>query len=112
MNRFAGVIITVVAIAALIGAALGWRFPFPGSRSETASVNGRSSQRLAAGQPRLAAGQPKRTVNAVGQQANTTTARNGAGTTVAENSNSTSPQIPDDTTGGNSSTNDGVPAMW
>lgn len=105
MNRFAGVIITVVAIAALIGAALGWRFPFPGSRSETASVNGRPSQRLAAGQPR-------RTVNAVGQQTNTTTAQNSGGTTVSQNPNSTSPQLPDDTSGGNSNISDGVPAMW
>ncbi|HEY9606271.1 MAG TPA: hypothetical protein V6C85_31985 [Allocoleopsis sp.] len=36
MNRFAGILITVVAIAALIGAALGWRFPFPG-QNRTAS---------------------------------------------------------------------------
>jgi hypothetical protein len=27
MNRFIGLIITVVAVAALVGAAIGWRFP-------------------------------------------------------------------------------------
>ncbi len=30
MNRYVGVIITLVAVAALIGAAIGWRFPFLG----------------------------------------------------------------------------------
>ncbi|HEY9725153.1 MAG TPA: hypothetical protein V6D50_01780 [Chroococcales cyanobacterium] len=105
MNRFAGVIITVVALAALIGAALGWRFPFPGSRSETASVNGRSS-------PRLTAGQPIRTGNTVSQPTNTTTARNSSGTTVAKNSNSTTPELPAETTGGDTTTNEGVSAMW
>ncbi len=105
MNRFAGIIITVVAVAALIGAALGWRFPFPGSRSDTASVNGRSSQPLTARQP-------TRTSNAVGQPTNTTTARNSAGTTVAENPNSTTPELPAETTGGDTTTNEGVPAMW
>lgn len=30
MSRFIGLIITVVAVAALIGAAIGWRFPFLG----------------------------------------------------------------------------------
>ena len=105
MNRFAGIIITVVAVAALIGAALGWRFPFPGSRTETASVNGDSSRKLTAGQPR-------RTVNAVSQPTNTTTARNSTGTTVAGNSNPTTPELPAETTGGDTTTNDGVPAMW
>jgi hypothetical protein len=111
MNRFAGAIITVVAVAALIGAALGWRFPFPGSRSDTASVNGRSSQRLTAGQPR-------RTSNAVGQPTNTTTARNSGGTqntggtTVSQNPTSTAPELPAETTGGDTTTNEGVAAMW
>ena len=36
MNRFIGLIIMVVAIAALAGAAIGWRFPFLG-RSRSAN---------------------------------------------------------------------------
>lgn len=30
MNKFVGLLITVVALAALAGAAIGWRFPFLG----------------------------------------------------------------------------------
>ena len=66
MNRFAGIIITVVAIAALIGAALGWRFPFPGqnrtanqlrtSPQTTEQANQRTTQQ--ANQTRLRSSQP------------------------------------------------------
>ena len=66
MNRFAGIIITVVAIAALIGAALGWRFPFPGqnrtanqlrtSPQTTQQANQQTTQQ--ANQTRLRASQP------------------------------------------------------
>jgi cytoskeletal protein RodZ len=70
MNRFVGLIITVVAIAALIGAAIGWRFPFLGQnqranqlaqqRSQNQTTNGRRTQ--PANQPNTPA--PNNTPNA------------------------------------------------
>lgn len=47
MNRFIGLIITVVAIAALAGAAIGWRFPFLGqSRSANELGTAPGSRRI------------------------------------------------------------------
>ncbi|HEY9635733.1 MAG TPA: hypothetical protein V6D14_20175 [Coleofasciculaceae cyanobacterium] len=58
MNRFIGLIITVVAVAALIGAAIGWRFPFLGGsgRGGNSSLlsqdqSGRRAQPLNNNQP-------------------------------------------------------------
>ncbi len=39
MNRFIGLIITVVAVAALVGAAIGWRFPFLGQNRTASRVS-------------------------------------------------------------------------
>lgn len=44
MNRFVGLIITVVAIAALIGAAIGWRFPFLGQNQRANQLAQQGSQ--------------------------------------------------------------------
>ncbi|HAA31744.1 MAG TPA: hypothetical protein DCE56_33660 [Cyanobacteria bacterium UBA8553] len=49
MNRFIGLIIMVVAIAALAGAAIGWRFPFLGSNRSATQIS--TSQEGTQGQP-------------------------------------------------------------
>lgn len=44
MNRFIGLIITVVAVAALVGAAIGWRFPFLGQNRTASRVSNTAIQ--------------------------------------------------------------------
>jgi cytoskeletal protein RodZ len=44
MNRFIGLIITVVAVAALVGAAIGWRFPFLGRNQRATQQIGNTAQ--------------------------------------------------------------------
>lgn len=44
MNRFIGLIITVVAVAALVGAAIGWRFPFLGQNRTASRVSNTALQ--------------------------------------------------------------------
>ena len=49
MNKFIGLIIMVVALAALAGAAIGWRFPFLGSNRTASQIN--TAQEGTQGQP-------------------------------------------------------------
>lgn len=87
MNRFIGLLITVVAIAALAGAAIGWRFPFPG-RSRTANQIGTA--------PETTQNQP--TSQARPLRANQPTAQ-------AQNNNPTTAQTPDATVNPESTAN-------
>ncbi|MBD1806664.1 hypothetical protein H6F98_14535 [Microcoleus sp. FACHB-SPT15] len=50
MSKFLGIILTVVGVAALVGAAIGWRFPFIGQS--------RSSNQVETVQDAPTAGQP------------------------------------------------------
>lgn len=103
MSRFIGLIITVVAVAALVGAALGWRFPFQGQN--------RAANQLSDTQE-AAEGQPTRTRV---QRANQPAAR-------AQNNNQTNlqAQAPDGTVNPEepntqnqpANTNQPVPALW
>jgi len=94
MNRFIGLIIMVVAIAALAGAAIGWRFPFLGQSRSTNQIS--TAQEGKQTQPtRLKAAQGSK------QQ------------TVAQDTNV---NVDTDTTvntdSGQSGSNQPVPALW
>jgi hypothetical protein len=100
MNRFAGLIITVVALAALVGAALGWRFPFPGgNRNSNLQVRQPSPQSTQQANPQR--GQPLRS----GQPTPAPTA--------AANNNPSTPVIADTNNTGESDTDSQpVLGMW
>lgn len=114
MNRFIGLIITVVAIAALAGAAIGWRFPFLGqSRSANELETAQGSRTI---QPANQAQAP-RTIQPANrtrtQQANQQTAQNlnneqttaqAPGTTVNPGATTTQQEQAD--------TNPPVSALW
>jgi hypothetical protein len=94
MNKFIGLIIMVVALAALAGAAIGWRFPFLGSNRSASQIN--TAQEGTQGQPaRL-------------KQASRSNPR-----TVAQDTNV---NVDTDTTvntdSGQSGSNEPVPALW
>ncbi|HEY9666168.1 MAG TPA: hypothetical protein V6C91_05150, partial [Coleofasciculaceae cyanobacterium] len=91
MNRFIGLIITVVAIAALAGAAIGWRFPFLGqSRSANEVGTAQGSRRI---QPATQAQAPR-----TAQPANRTrTQQTNQPTAQNLNNEQTTAQSPDTT---------------
>lgn len=103
MNRFIGLIIMVVAVAALAGAAIGWRFPFLGQRQSSNQLE--TSQDGTQGQP---ATNRARTLRA------------NQPTTQAQNNNQTTAQAPDATVNPEatntqqeqSDTNEPVSALW
>jgi hypothetical protein len=91
----------VVAIAALAGAAIGWRFPFQG-RSQSANQlrNGQPATNARATNQRLGARQPNRTVSAPASVPATTAEAPGTTTNVdAANSSPANIEQP-------------VPALW
>ncbi len=97
----------VVAIAALAGAAIGWRFPFLG-RSRSANQIG-TSQELATRQPtNRAKTQQSRQQNLQAQNSNQAnqTAQASDGTGSADTTSSQNTQ------GTQSNTNSPVPALW
>jgi cytoskeletal protein RodZ len=53
MNRFAVLIISVVAIAALIGAAIGWQFPFLGQNQRANQLAQQRSQNQTTNRTRI-----------------------------------------------------------
>ena len=65
MSKFLGIILTVVGVAALVGAAIGWRFPFIGQS--------RSSNQLETAQEAPTAGQPATRTRLRANQPTTTT---------------------------------------
>lgn len=104
MNRFIGLIITVVAIAALIGAAIGWKFPFLGQ-------NQRANQLTA--QQNNQQGQPanRRRVQGASQPATAVQDSNNSTTAQATNDNVNSQDTNTDQSG-QSNQNQSVPALW
>ncbi|NEQ22309.1 MAG: hypothetical protein F6K28_24585 [Microcoleus sp. SIO2G3] len=70
MSKFLGIILGVVGVAALVGAAIGWRFPFLGQS--------RSSNQLETAQQAPTAGQPatRTRVQRANQPTTTTQAQN------------------------------------
>jgi cytoskeletal protein RodZ len=111
MNRFAGVIITVVAIAALVGAALGWRFPFPGQNRAANQVS-TSPEATQATQQQQGANRTR--IQRASQPSNQR--QNNTSTTTAQaqntgNANAQDPTIDPETTGTGQS-NQPVSAFW
>ena len=106
MNRFIGLIITVVAVAALVGAAIGWRFPFLG---RTRSANQLETAPQEASQVRQ--GNGTRTLRA-SQTTTTRTVR--ANQTTAQAPDATvNPEAPGTTTQpAQSESEEPVPALW
>ncbi|HEY9611853.1 MAG TPA: hypothetical protein V6C93_21000 [Allocoleopsis sp.] len=104
MNRFIGVIIMAVAVAALAGAAIGWRFPFLG-RNQSANRLETPQQRTVvqpAKQTRtLGASQPNRTTQALNSAQTTAQAPD-----ATTNPDATNPPPPP------SNTDEPVPALW
>lgn len=93
MNKFIGLIIMVVALAALAGAAIGWRFPFLGSNRSASQIN--TAQERTQGQPaRLRSPRPRSETVARDTNVNVET-----DTTV-------------NTDSGQSGSNQPVPALW
>jgi cytoskeletal protein RodZ len=113
MNRFIGLIITVVAVAALVGAAIGWRFPF-GSRSRSANQLETSPQEATQVQPdnrtrTLRANQPATTRTA---PANQTTAQAPDATVDPEATGTAQPVQSNSDQQAELESNEPVPALW
>lgn len=106
MSRFLGVILAVVGVAALVGAAIGWRFPFLGQS--------RSSNQLETAQQSPTAGQPETRTRVLrtNQPATTTQAQNPRRAAPAA-APATDPAIDPEGTGA-APTNSGQPvrALW
>lgn len=107
MNRFIGLIIMVVAVAALAGAAIGWRFPFLGQ-------GGRSLNQIGTAQEGTQ-GQTTARKQALSARQSTNQARStsATGTSNLQAQNTT---VDTNTTGNNQSgqsdSNEPVPALW
>lgn len=93
MNRFIGLIITVVAVAALVGAAIGWRFPFLGQNRTASRVSNTALQN----QP----GNTRRTQPANPPAGQPTDAADGP----------LNPEVPE-TQPASSNQNQPIPALW
>lgn len=117
MSKFLGIILGVVGVAALVGAAIGWRFPFLGQS--------RTSNQLETVQDAPTAGQPatRTRVQRANQPTTTTQAQNTqrtaqapAGAQTQAPAQTTVPTIdPEGTAGtGTGQTNAGEPirALW
>jgi hypothetical protein len=106
MNRFIGLIIMVVAVAALAGAAIGWRFPFLGqnrSLNQIGTAQEGTQGQTTAQRQALSAKQPT-------QKARNTSAT-GTRSLQAQNTNvDTSTTV--NTQSGQSDSNEPVPALW
>ena len=125
MSRFLGIIIGVVGVAALVGAAIGWRFPFLG-QSRSSNQLETAQEAPTAGQPatrtRLRSNQPTTTTQAQNTQRTTAQAPAGvqtqapAGAQVQAPAQTTDPTLdPEGTAGsGTGQTNPGEPirALW
>lgn len=110
MNRFAGIIITVVAIAALIGAALGWRFPFPGQNRTANQLRTSPQTTQQTNQTRLRATQPTNSA----RNTNQTTAQvpNNTQTTTQESDVTVNPEATGSGTGQAETGGQPVSAFW
>jgi cytoskeletal protein RodZ len=115
MNRFIGLIITVVAVAALVGAAIGWQFPF-GGRSRSANQLETSPQDQEATQVQqnnrtrtLRANQPTTTRTA---PANQTTAQAPDATVDPEATGTAQPVQSNSDQQAELESNEPVPALW
>jgi hypothetical protein len=100
MNRFIGLIITVVAVAALVGAAIGWRFPFLGQNRTATRVSNTAL--------------PDRRGNTAGTQpanAPTNTAPQGNTGTAEPADEVLNPEAPE-TQAAPSNQNQPIPALW
>ena len=118
MSKFLGIILGVVGVAALVGAAIGWRFPFLG-QSRTSNQLETVQEAPTAGQPATRtrvqrASQPPTTTQA--QNTRRTTAQAPAGAQTQAPAQTTDPTIdPEGTAGtGTGQTNPGEPvrALW
>lgn len=120
MNRFAGIIITVVAIAALIGAALGWRFPFPGqnrtanqlrtSPQTTQQANQQTTQQT--NQTRLRANQPTNSASRTNPTQTTAQVPNNTQTNTPTSDVTINPEATGSETGQAETAEQPVSAFW
>lgn len=111
MNKFIGLFIGVIALAALAGAAIGWRFPFLGQNQNRATNQVGTSPQGTVVQPanqqqRLS--QPAQTTaqspNSIQGRSNTQTTAQAPQTTVGQGGTTNTQSAQD--------TNQPVPALW
>lgn len=109
MNRFIGLFIGVIALAALAGAAIGWRFPFLGQNRGANQLG--ASQETVENQPvaqRQRLSQPSQTTaqapNSTQRPSNTQTTAQAPQTTVGQGGTANTQPAQE--------TNQPVPALW
>lgn len=112
MNRFAGIIITVVAIAALIGAALGWRFPFPGQNRTANQLRTSPQTTQQANQTRLRATQPTNSARGTNQTQTTAQVPNNTQTNTQPSDVNINPEATGSGTGQAETGGQPVSAFW
>ncbi|HEY9725152.1 MAG TPA: hypothetical protein V6D50_01775 [Chroococcales cyanobacterium] len=112
MNRFAGIIITVVAIAALIGAALGWRFPFPGQNRTANQLRTSPQTTQQANRTQLRTSQPTNSARGTNQTQTTAQVPNNTQTNTQPSDVNINPEATGSGTGQAETGGQPVSAFW